>query len=78
MSEGAMQAYSLEPSIATLGQVIYLQYMLSLHVHGDNTAAKAKVLGALDARELYPNLRVQTLAQYAKEWYKNPQRNPYF
>lgn len=47
-------------------------YNNSLFIRGDNTPARAKELGALDARELYPDLRVQSLHDYTKEFYADP------
>ncbi|KAI5118178.1 hypothetical protein M0805_008419 [Coniferiporia weirii] len=54
--------------------VLFAEYMLSIWVRGDNTienAKKEEFGGALDARELYPNLKVRTLEEGAKELYLN-------
>jgi hypothetical protein len=45
------------------------EYVYSLYCRGDNTLEKAKALGALDARELYPYFKPTTLEQWAKEFY---------
>ncbi len=47
-------------------------YLLSLFIRGDNTvenAKKAEYGGALDARELYPDLKVTTVEEVAKAMY---------
>lgn len=49
-----------------------LQYFNSLYVRGDNTVENAKKEeygGALDARELYPDIKLRSLEDYAKEYY---------
>ncbi|THG97682.1 hypothetical protein EW145_g7565 [Phellinidium pouzarii] len=48
------------------------EYKYSGWVRGDNTienAKKEKYGGALDARELYPDLKVRTLEEFANEYY---------
>lgn len=48
-------------------------YLLSLFARGDNTVEKAKrpeFGGALDARELYPHLKVTTVEEVARSIYK--------
>lgn len=52
---------------------IGVEYILSLAVRGDNTVEKAKrpeFGGALDARELYPHLKVATAEDVARTLYK--------
>jgi hypothetical protein len=44
--------------------------MNSLYVRGDNTAEKARELGALIGNELYPDQEVQSPAEWLKEHYK--------
>ena len=49
------------------------EYMFSLAIRGDNTVEKAKKPefgGALDARELYPHLKVTPIEEVAKQLYK--------
>jgi len=49
------------------------EYLLSIYIRGDNTvenAKKAEYGGALDARELYPNLKVTTIEEVAKALYR--------
>jgi hypothetical protein len=41
-----------------------LQYGLSLGVRGDNTPENAKYLGYLDAKELYPDLKVRGFEEF--------------
>jgi hypothetical protein len=43
-----------------------------MYIRGDDTIAKAKELGALDARELYPDLQIESLRNYAQAFYANP------
>ncbi|KAI0644854.1 NAD-P-binding protein [Trametes meyenii] len=45
------------------------EYMLGMHVLGENTLENAKRLGFLDAHELYPDVPQQSLAEFAKEYY---------
>jgi len=49
-------------------------YLLSFFIRGDNTvenAKKAEYGGALDARELYPHLKLTTVEEAAKLMYEN-------
>jgi hypothetical protein len=49
-----------------------LEYNHSMYVRGDDTPDKAKELGGLNARELYPDLQVNSLHEFAKEFYADP------
>lgn len=52
----------------------YFQYVHSLFVRGDNTIENAKkdeYGAALDARELYPDIKPRSLEAFAKEHYSN-------
>ncbi|KAH9931823.1 uncharacterized protein B0H18DRAFT_1138954 [Fomitopsis serialis] len=52
------------------GQVCtYSEYMISIHFLGENSLANAKRLGALDARELYPEIVPETFGLFAKRYY---------
>jgi hypothetical protein len=53
-------------------RLAYAEYRQSMHFRGDNTLANAKKMGALDARELYPNVKTKTLREYAKGFYAAP------
>ena len=57
------------PDPALQMQLGLSEYMLSLHVRGENTLANAKKLGYLDARELYPDVRAKGLEEFAREMY---------
>jgi len=49
------------------------EYLLSFYIRGDNTVENAKKPeygGALDARELYPNLKVTPIEEVAKALYR--------
>ncbi len=53
--------------------VLGKEYMYSMFIRGDNTVEKAKKLefgNALDARELYPHVKVMSLEEYAKQLYR--------
>jgi hypothetical protein len=47
----------------------YSEYMYSIYCCGDNTLERAKVAGALDARELYPDFKPVALEECAKQFY---------
>jgi hypothetical protein len=49
----------------------YYQYAHSIYITGHNTAEVAKSQGALDGRELYPDLEFQTVGDFAKEFYSS-------
>ena len=48
-------------------------YARSICVLGENTLENAKALGYLDARELYPDIPVLSLEEFAEEFYKLPE-----
>ena len=50
-------------------KVSWNQYIHSMYVLEENTLAHAKALGYLDARELYPDVPVQSLEEFAREFY---------
>ena len=43
--------------------------MISMHYLGENSIANAKKLGALDAKELYPDLVATPFKEFAKNFY---------
>ncbi|KIM82049.1 hypothetical protein PILCRDRAFT_8280 [Piloderma croceum F 1598] len=47
----------------------WYQLAYSLYLRGDNTVETAKLQGALDGRVLYPELKLQSLEEYAQEFY---------
>lgn len=53
-------------------QRLLAEYLLSMHVRGDNNLESAKRLGKLDGRELYPDLKGTVFEEYATAFYKNP------
>ncbi|TRM68620.1 hypothetical protein BD626DRAFT_394932 [Schizophyllum amplum] len=57
---------------AALGMRYLLEYAQSLFVRGDNTRDNAVRGGALDARELYPEYKSRTVAEFAETYYPNP------
>lgn len=62
-------AHKHEPSQANTIALWISEYAYSIYVRGDNTVEHAKSLGALDARELYPDLKPPSLEEYAKAFY---------
>jgi hypothetical protein len=48
-----------------------------LYARGDNTVANAVAAGALDVQQLYPDFVPNSLAEYAKSWYRAPTPFPY-
>lgn len=48
----------------------YSQYQISMHILGENSLERAKALGALDARELYPDVKPRKLEDFARKFYK--------
>lgn len=50
-----------------LVRVSMAQYKRSCGVRGDNTPQRARYLGYLDATELYPDIRVKQIEDYARE-----------
>lgn len=49
--------------------IILEQYMHSIYVAGYNSVETARSLGGLIAQELYPDLKSQSLEEFAKEFY---------
>ena len=47
----------------------HTEYVISMHVLGENTLANARRLGYLDARELYPDMPRASLENFAREFY---------
>ena len=45
------------------------EYEYSVSILGENTLENAKKLGYLDARELYPDIPVYSVEEYAKVFY---------
>jgi len=71
-SEEELRAKAKGAEDGSLAQ-IGAEYLLSIFVRGDNiveNAKKPEYGGALDARELYPHLKVTTVEDIAKELYK--------
>ncbi|KAF9807907.1 hypothetical protein IEO21_08024 [Rhodonia placenta] len=48
------------------------QFMISMHILGENSLENAKALGALDVRELYPDIVPQKLGDFAQTFYQAP------
>lgn len=45
------------------------EYAYSIHIRGDNNIATAKAAGALDARELYPDMKVSSFSEFLQQAY---------
>ncbi|KAI0705996.1 NAD-P-binding protein [Cerioporus squamosus] len=72
-------AHAKDPSDSwALRKVIWGQYMTSMHFLQENTLENAKRLGYLDAHELYPDVRAQSLEEFAKEFYGLPEPGEVF
>ena len=68
--EEGKKEYAEDPkNVAAIYKLLSNEYAYSMSVLGENTLENAKKLGYLDARELYPDIPVQPLAEYAKEFY---------
>ncbi|KAI5890646.1 NAD(P)-binding protein [Schizophyllum commune H4-8] len=48
------------------------EYWVSLFIRGDNTVANAKANGAIDFRDLYPDIKPRTFAEYVDSLDDNP------
>ncbi|KAI0657639.1 NAD-P-binding protein [Cubamyces menziesii] len=67
----AKAALKKDPTdIAAKTTIVVNEYMLSVHILGENSLENAKRLGYLDVQELYPDMpKPATLEEYAKEFY---------
>ena len=65
----AAAKYQENPSLENFMSAQRPLYMYSMHILGENSLENAKALGALDVRELYPDIVPQKLEDYAKEYY---------
>ncbi|KZT03606.1 NAD(P)-binding protein [Laetiporus sulphureus 93-53] len=52
------------------------EYMISIHILGEDSLENAKALGYLDVRELYPDIHPTSLEEFAQEFYS--QKKPAF
>ncbi|EIN05580.1 NAD(P)-binding protein [Punctularia strigosozonata HHB-11173 SS5] len=71
----AKEKIAADPSAAGFEANVNLsqsEYQYSMHIRGDNTVANAKAAGALDARELYPDVEVTSFEEFVKQFYANP------
>ncbi|TRM70568.1 hypothetical protein BD626DRAFT_390725 [Schizophyllum amplum] len=48
------------------------EYRYSMYIRGDNTVAKAKAAGALDFKELYPDVKAPTFEEFMDAFYESP------
>ncbi|KAI0764287.1 NAD-P-binding protein [Trametes elegans] len=77
--EQAKAAFAEDPTNFAAAVALYgAEYMLSMHILGENSLEFAKQLGYLDARELYPDIPKYTLAEFAKEFYTNPRLQAFY
>ncbi|EMD38800.1 hypothetical protein CERSUDRAFT_47049 [Gelatoporia subvermispora B] len=67
----ARAIYQETPSFENLVGLIAPLYKYCTHILGENSLENAKALGALDVRELYPDIVPQKLEDYAREYYAN-------
>ncbi|PCH44150.1 NAD(P)-binding protein [Wolfiporia cocos MD-104 SS10] len=69
-AKAGKEAYQRSHSYTDLQLLGVSEYMISMHILGENTLENAKALGALNVRELYPDIKPVTLEEYAKRFYK--------
>ena len=69
--EAAIPVADNDPRYANVAMRWGLEYLYSIYVRGDNTVENAKRLGALDARELYPDIKPASLEEHAKALYRS-------
>lgn len=65
----AREAYDKDPSAVNRMALTGVEYQYSMHILGENNLETAKRLGALDARELYPDIPVASFEEFAKSYY---------
>jgi len=64
------EEYARSQSDAAHALWAYSQYQISMHILGENSLESAKSLGALDVRELYPDIVPTKMADFARKFYK--------
>ncbi|CCM04178.1 uncharacterized protein FIBRA_06340 [Fibroporia radiculosa] len=69
LAEDGKTQYAKTHDDASHATWAYAEYMLSLHFIGENTLENAKALGALDARELYPDAQFTSFEDFSKKFY---------
>ena len=68
------EEYAKKPDdFHSLRKIIWGGYQTSMYILEENTLENAKRLGYLDARELYPDIPVQSLEDFAEEFYSLPE-----
>ncbi|EPS95753.1 NAD-binding protein [Fomitopsis schrenkii] len=68
MVEGKVQ-YAETKECAPLAAWWISEYIFSVHFLGENSLENAKKLGALDAKQLYPNIVQTPFKEYVKKFY---------
>ena len=71
--EGGAEFAKDPNDFAAAMKFVVAQYMKSMHFLEENSLENAKRLGYIDARELYPDIPVQSLEEYAQEFYSLPE-----
>ena len=69
LDEGRKELAANPNDFNARSKVFTNEYAYTMSVLGENTLENVKKLGYLDARELYPDIPVQSLAEFAKEFY---------
>ncbi|EIN04063.1 NAD(P)-binding protein [Punctularia strigosozonata HHB-11173 SS5] len=67
--------YRENPDLTSLYGLAVAEYAYSIHIRGDNNIATAKAAGALDARELYPDIRVSTFEEFLRRVHGKREEN---
>jgi hypothetical protein len=76
--EEAKSALATDPKDPMKRRMAYTsQYDLSKYIRQDNTPEVAKYLGYLDARELYPDFKPISFAEYISELLDGKGEKPY-
>lgn len=67
----AVETYGADWSSPNIAQRWVSDYLYGVFVREDNTVEVAKSLGILDARELYPDVKVEALEEFARRIYRS-------
>jgi len=66
------QSKAQRPKLDEDLELVLLEYGHNKYISGDNTVKRAKELGALDAQELYPGIKLNSFTNFVKEKYSKP------
>lgn len=66
-----MKQYGTDWSSPDISKRWISDYAWSVFARGDNTVEAAMSLGILDARELYPDVKIEPFEDFARNFYKS-------